>query len=176
MRCLQALAIGLALAGVTTAIAEGATETITVSPPVAAPGDSVTWKDHIYGGGFFGTDLYLILQSRYADGSLCSQMPGAIKVATIAWVNNGLNHDGSAAFVMPSVPDGEYVLPYDLPGVIQPCGGGGSITVSASRSPNTAMAHPEPRWGTLLTLAGLIMLVAAAGLARARVAGGRRNQ
>ena len=152
----------------TTAIAEGATETLSVSPPVAAPGDRVTFQDQIYGGGFFGTDLYLILQSRYADRSPCSQLPGAIKVATIAWVHNGLHHDGSASFVMPGVPDGAYDLGEDLPGVIPPCTAA-SITVSASRSPDTAMRDSSPGPRIVLTLAWLLILVGAIGIARARL-------
>jgi hypothetical protein len=174
VRRLHALAIALALAGACTAIAQGATQSLNVSPAVAAPGDRVTFQDHIYGGGFFGTELYLFLQSRYAEGTPCGQLPGAIKVATIAWVHDGLHHDGSASFVMPGVPDGAYDLGEDLPGVIPPCTRA-SITVSASRSPDTAMRGSLPGPGMLLTLAGLLILVGAIGIARARLGDSRKH-
>jgi hypothetical protein len=175
VRHLHALVIGLALAGASTAIAQGATQSLNVSPAVAAPGDRVTFEDHIYGGGFYGTELYLILQSRYAEGSPCGQMPGAIKVATIAWVHNGLNHDGSATFVMPVVPDGAYILGEELPGVTPPCTAA-FITVSASRSPDTAMRDSRPSPRILLTLAGFLILVGAMGIARSRLGNERGDQ
>jgi hypothetical protein len=164
-----ALALGIVLAAFSLVAVEGATRTIAVSPEVAAPGDDVTVKIHDYGGMFWGTDLYLIPAARYADGSLCSAMPGAIKVGVIAWTHNGLLHDGLARFTLPVAADGLYALGEQLPGVIPPCGPAGSITVSASRSPNTAMADPEPAWGTLMTVGGLMALLASAGVARAHV-------
>jgi len=166
----RALAAAVALTSLAPLIAEGATRTITVTPLVAAPGRDVSVHLHDYGGMFWGTDLYLILESRYADGSPCSQMPGAIKVTTIVWMHNGLYHDGYAKFVMPAVSDGVYQLGEELPGVIPPCGPGGSITVSAGRNPDTAMNHPGLGRKIVPILAGVMLLLTAAGIAMRRVA------
>jgi hypothetical protein len=93
-------------------------------------------------------------------------MPGAIKVGVITWTDNGLYHDGLAQFTLPVVADGRYWLAEQVPGVISPCNPAGSITVSAGRSPDTAMAR-ESGWGTLLTMGGLMILLASAAVARA---------
>lgn len=170
MRYLRTVAAGFLLAAVSAAAVVGATRTWTMTPEVAAPGDHVIDAIHDWGGGgaaFRGTDLYLILESRLTDGPLCSEMPGAVKVGVIAWTDNGLYHEGLAKFTVPVVADGRYWLGEQVPGVIPPCHPAGFITVSASRNPNTAMAQPQAGWRTFLTLAGLMALVAAVGVARA---------
>ena len=169
MRYLRTVAAGCLLAAVSAAAVVGATRTWTMTPEVAAPGDQVTDAIHDWGGGgaaFRGTELYLIAWRWLDDGRPCSVMPGAIKVAVIAWTDNGLSHEGLAQFTMPVVPDGRYWLGERIDGVIPPCATAGFITVSASRNPNTALAQPQPGSGTLLTMAGLIVLIAAVGVAR----------
>jgi len=163
------LAAAAASTALSTLNAYGATRTITVTPMVAAPGRDVSVLIQDHGGMFWGTDLYLILQSRYEEGSPCSEMPGAIRVSNIVWMHNGLFHDGYAKFVMPDVSDGVYALGEELPGVIPPCGPGGSITVSAGRSPDSAMNHPGMGWKTMLVMAGMMLVVASATIATRRV-------
>ena len=165
MRYLRALIVGLVLAAASSIAVEAATRTWTVTPDPAAPGDAVTDAIHDYGGGgaaFRGTDLYLVSDGAVRDGLLCSEMPGAIRVAAIEWADNGLHHEGRAHFTLPVVPDGPYWLAEQVPGVIPPCHPAGSITVSASRSPDTAMPRNESR-GIFLPLGGLMVLVAIMG-------------
>ena len=169
MRYVLAVVAGLVLAAVASVTADGVSHYWTLTPTVAAPGDHVTDAIHDGGGsgaGTRGTDLYLILASRFTDGLPCSRMPGAIKVAVIVWTDNGLYHEGLAKFTVPIVLDGLYWLSDDVLG--GSCRPSGFLTVSASRTPDTAMHHPASEWGALLTVAGLMVLVACASVARVR--------
>ena len=148
--------------------AQGATRSITVTPEVAAPGDEVSVALHDYGGAYRGTDLYLVLASSWVEvGSPCNLMPGAVKVSTIVWTDNDPYHDGYAEFVMPAVADGDYLLGEDVPGIT--CAPGGSINVSASRTSTDTAAKQPGSVRTLITVAGLILLVTAGALATRRL-------
>jgi len=179
VRHLRALAAGFLFAALAAATTEGATRYWTVSPEVAAPGEHVTIEIHDFGGGgpmFRGKDLYLVPEGSLTDGPLCSAMLGAIKVGVIVWKDSDPYHDGRADFTLPVVPDGDYWLGEQVPGVIPPCHPAGFITVSANGTPDTAMPRPASELGTMLTLAGLVVLLAGAGLARVRVAMGHHGR
>lgn len=139
-----------------------ATSTATVTPSSAEPGDAITVEIHVFGGPISGTDLYLVPTDNAADGPHCSDMTGSVLVGTVAWTDNGLDHDGVAHFTLPAVPDGDYVLLIELGNVIPPCFPAGSLAVGGSEGPDTAMGVPSVPQGVWLTVGGLGLLGAAA--------------
>jgi hypothetical protein len=132
-----------------------ATSTATVTPSSAEPGDAITVEIHVFGGPISGTDLYLVPTDNAADGPHCSDMTGSVLVGTVAWTDNGLDHDGVAHFTLPAVPGGDYVLLIELGNVIPPCFPAGSLEVRGGEGPDTAMGRPAMPLGVWLMVAGL---------------------
>jgi hypothetical protein len=163
MRYGRGVAMGLLFVAAGAVTVHGATRSVTVSPESVAPGDRVTVKIHEYGGMWWGTDLYMVLASRAEGQGPCGAMSGAFKVAELAWTHDELVHDGLAEFTMPNQPDGVYLLAEDVPGVT--CFLGGTITVSAGGNSNTAMRRHATGSATVMTMAELMLLLVAGGLA-----------
>jgi hypothetical protein len=165
----RAIGIGLVAAAaaiISAQIAIAATSTATVTPSTAQPGDEITVAIHVFGGGFWGTDLYVFPSSAQADGPHCGALPGAILVGTVSWRHDVLNHDAVGQFTLPDVPDGGYALGLELGNVIPPCFPAGSFIVSVGQAPDTAMERSPmpPRWWAITT--GILLIAAATWLWR----------
>jgi hypothetical protein len=159
-----ALASATFLAGSATA----ATSETTISPSIVAPGGEVNVHIHVIGPTRFGSyDLWLIPANSAAagDGPNCNEMSGGLVVGIIVWDGD----DGLAQFAMPDVPDDTYVVGENFGGVMPPCRWGGSIEVSATGEPDTAMYRPPSPWGTTVAIAGLILLIAGTTAGRRRL-------
>lgn len=151
------------LAALSAGAAIAATRYVTVSPTTAAPGARVTVEIHEYGGQWWGTDLYLFPASGLRDGQHCGEMPGAVHVAVITWTHDGLDHNGSAEFTLPALPDGAYLFGEELGSVIPPCAPSGSLTISSVGVPNTAVSRAASGvnpWLVAVLLVSLAIVVA----------------
>lgn len=163
MRRISAGAAALLLALLSAHPVAAAVRYTTVTPEVAAPGDTVTVEIHDRGGMFFGEDLYLIPTESFADDFSCDRMAGAVWVGSIAWTHSGTDHDAVVAFTLPLVPDGTYAFGEALPGVLPPCAPAGSLRVSAARTPDDAMRPTTS--SAAPTTAGVILILVSALLA-----------
>jgi hypothetical protein len=141
-----------------------ATSTATVTPSVAQPGDAISVAIHVFGPPIGGTDLFLVPTANAVDGPPCSLMLGSVLVGSVAWTDNGLDHDGVAHFTLPPVPNGDYVLLIETGGVTPPCFPAGSLAVGGGDGLDTAMPSrsiPVGVWLTLVALGLVTVLMAA---------------
>jgi len=139
------LAVGTALA---------ATWAPAVTPSTAKPGDEMTVTvDAIGGSASWGTDLYLIPSAAFLDGTDCAQMSGAIKVGSMTWTHDGINHSGVAHFTLPHVSDGSYSFGLEKP----PCFLSGTLTVEAGVANTAVGGGPKPHTVWLM-IVGLLIL------------------
>jgi hypothetical protein len=153
----SALVAGTALA---------ATWAPTVIPSTAKPGDEITVTISAFGGpANYGTDLYIVRSSAYADELNCPDMSGSVKVGAIVWTVDGLKHEGAAQFTVPDLAAGEYTLGVDM--VLWGCFLSGTLTVDAGIS-NTAIRPGQKPLILWLMIAGIVLAGVVRGIARRR--------
>ena len=152
---------GSVLAATAVALVTGSVQAATwgpvLTPSEARPGDEVTLTiDAIGGPATYGTDVYLI-SAAITDGPPCTAMAGAVKVGSLVWTIDGLDHHGVAHFTVPDVPDGDYSVGVDMTPF--GCFGSGLLTVDADIS-DTAVRHASSAGGWLAFAAFLLVCAA----------------
>lgn len=136
-----------------------------LTPSAARPGDEVTLTvDAIGGPATYGTDVYLIPSDAFTDGPPCTAMAGALKVGSLVWTIDGLNHHGVGHFTTPDVSEGDYSVGVEMTPF--GCFGSGTLTVDADIS-DTAFRHGSSVTGWLAIAA--LFFLGAAGWLRRRV-------
>ena len=148
---------GSVFAAIAAALVAGSVQAATwgpvLTPSAAAPGEEVTLTvDAIGGPATYGTDIYLI-PNAISDGPPCTSLAGALKVGSLVWTIDGLNHHGVGHFTVPNVTDGDYGVGVDMTPF--GCFGSGTLTVDADIS-DTAFGHASNAGGFVALVALLL--------------------
>ena len=132
-------------------------------------------RGHTGGNGAFAQQVSPLPTSfvnRTTADSVVS--PDDVRLIGVGQLVVDASGNGTITFVVPSLPPGPYALMAYCPSCAQYSVPRGRVMARVAEftitpgSPDTAIHQPASGWGTLLTVAGLMVLIACASVARVR--------